>query len=189
MGLTTLFNHDPSHFVSNSSSLIFCQILEVPNGPEPADWLGFDGWGRTWVCVFERDNSYLKLIRNEIHYEYVQLYILNWKFRNDKIGYLNPIRKNLWPTNWKIWPSNMAPSNWAHYWRGQTVISSSVIFHPWIILNYHRTTWWHLTKCHFSEVISPSDLASVKWFGAKWKLIIYGRVDTVKPESNWGMIL
>ena len=80
----------------------FCQILEVPNGPEPADWLGFDGWGRTWVCVFERDNSYLKLIRNEIHYEYVQLYILNRKFRNDKIGYLNPISKNLWPTNWKF---------------------------------------------------------------------------------------
>ena len=109
MGLTTVFNHDPSHFVSNSSSLIFCQILEAPNGPEPADWLGFDGWGRTWVCVFERDNSYLKLIRNEIHYEYVQLYILNRKFRNDKIGYLNPIRKNLWPTNWKIWPFKYGP--------------------------------------------------------------------------------
>ena len=98
----------------NLSSLIFCQILEVPNGPEPADWLGFDGWGRTWVCVFERDNSYLKLIRNEIHYEYVQLYILNWKFRNDKIGYLNPIRTNLWPTNWKIWPLKHGPLQIEH---------------------------------------------------------------------------
>ena len=46
------------------------EFFKSSKGPELPDWFEFSGFGWTWgtlrgVYVFEKNNSYLKLIRNE----------------------------------------------------------------------------------------------------------------------------
>ena len=42
IGLFTLFNHDPSHFISKTENPSSSKVLEVLNSPV---WLEFSGWG------------------------------------------------------------------------------------------------------------------------------------------------
>lgn len=66
IGLFTLFNHDPSHFISKTKNPSSSKVLEVLNSPIGLNLVdGVDIGNLRGVYVFEKNNSYLKLIRNE----------------------------------------------------------------------------------------------------------------------------